>query len=986
MISEDVVYIPSIGYHIFPSTKVLTFQRNDVIAWSSDGGQLRYIEDETQTTLEYPAIGQTGTKLQANGYTKMHFGAHALTAYIRQPLKFELYHTYQKPGVYRITSPETPTLSITVDYPITPFTINVPKLSQTNSTVFLTTGLHSGTGVTYSWNFGDNSTVNSLKSSTTHVYTYPGQYLITLYASNSVSKFAVNASIEILEPIRGCHIQPIRAIVLGKPIILKWHCAFGSNVTFSVNFDDGHIAEFRPVSDNFIGNNLSHTYTSAGHYEIKIVVSSPLGTNVSLTEHVLVEIPVQGLEVRLLNMSHAEVLYIATLSEVSVERVLARGTHVMCTFNFGDEMSVTSAELTVNHTYRKPGNYHVNITCYNHVSFTWTVLNTSIIAEDVSPLQNLTLNVNATIFGETSTFEFFIPYGNFFSCEWDLGDNTTYTTSYPQVKSIIPHRYREVGTYNVFVTCLNELGKDSVTARAEVDEPIGNVSLMNPSSFVPVNQSVTFTLKLSKGSRVKYCIDCNGRYLYLGSNVTIATITHAYTTAGQYSVIVHLWNSVSSTTVTARRPLTVQYPVTDIEIFTAQPKRCPSLRVAVCLNLTKNTHPPSNASVLIRHGDNSSQILIITDFKSQMCLGNHEYASPGVYNITTNISNHISSQNLVLEVKIQNHPLSGISASYKNGSVFHNGLGPNNQYFPATKVIKLKIEENRDDVGYDWKIGNESLGDKRVIQKVFSNSGCHNVTVVVKSASLDEKCFRRVCIEETLDDLNLNVIQPTYFKDPTMFIFSVKNDNIPSCFRLDLGDNTSVTFGPSACGSDYQNLSSYTHAYEQRGNYTVTLTRWNHVSTITRSVEVFIWDEACENVGVNITGGGFKDRPTIVRGSGVLVLDAHVNHKCHVAKMVFIHWSVFEWEFGGDCPQVVSDLREIMIYKNSSDYLTNELSIAGSNFGTGIYVVRVTVGFIGIDRDLRNITESNHTWFEVSRPSLIARIKGKMCSSIIYVD
>ena len=468
VISEDVFYIPNIGYHIFSSTKVISLQRNDLIGWTSDGGQLSYIQDEKQATLtlEYPTISQPGTKLQANSYTKMHFGAHALTAYIRQPLKFVLHHTYQTPGVYKIISPETPTLSIAIDFPITPFTINVPKLSQTNSTVLLSTGLHNGTGVTYSWNFGDNSTMNSSKSSTTHVYTYPGLYLITLYASNSVSKFAVNVGIELLDPIRGCHIQPIRAVVLGKPIILKWRCAFGSNVTFSVNFDDGHISEFLPVSHTFIGNNLSYTYSSAGHYVVKIAISSPLGINVSLTEDALVEIPVKGLEVRLLNVDQAEDLYIATSSEISLERVLERGSHVKCTFNFGDlELSITSADAVVNHTFHRPGNYHVNITCYNHISSMWTVLNTSIIVENVLPLNNLTLNIIPTIFGETSKFELVIRQGNLFSCEWDLGDNATYTTSYPQINSIIPHRFREIGAYNASITCRNELGQESVTAR-----------------------------------------------------------------------------------------------------------------------------------------------------------------------------------------------------------------------------------------------------------------------------------------------------------------------------------------------------------------------------------------------------------------------------------------------------------------------------------------------------------------------------------------
>lgn len=991
MISEDVINIPDIGYHLFPSTKNFTLQGNDVIGWTSDGGQLSFTEDKTRVTLEYPIVDNTGTKLQANSYTEMHVGTHTLTAYIREPLKFELHHTYKKPGVYHIRSPETQTITITVDYPISSFSLNVAKLSQTNSTVFFSTGLHKETGVTCFWNFGDNSTLISSKPNVTHVYTYPGQYLITLYARNSVSKFAVNASIEILDPIQHCHIQPIGAVVVGTPIILKWHCLYGSNVTFYVHFDEGHTAKLRPTSDIFVGNNLSYTYASAGHYLIEIEASSPLGVNLTLTEQVLVEIPVKGLDVRISNSTFSEVLYIATLSEIRVERVLERGSHVNCTFYFGDsDLPITSTNAMVNHTYQKPGVYHVNVTCYNHVSSTWSILNTRIIAENIQPLKNLTLNISATILGETSKFKLDIPHGNLFSCEWDLGDNTTYSTWYPQVNTIVPHRYRAVGTHNVSVTCRNELGEISLAALADVDEPITNVSLVNPNYYVEVKKSAGFILQVATGSRVKYCIGCDRSddHKLLGENVTMVTMTYAYPVAGEYSVSVRLWNSVSSVIATALRPLIVLHPVTGIELFIVRPKRCSSLGVAVCLNLTENTHPPSNASILINYGDNSTETFKIGHFRSQICFKEHKYAYTGIYNITADVSNQVSRQTFASHnIEVQNSALEGIDVSFKNGSMFQQGLGPNEMYFPAQSIVKFEIEENRDDVSYGWRIGNQSFGAKRVIENVFSDSGCHNVKIVIESLTLDEMCFRSFCIEEIIQDLHFNVTQPTYFKDATLFNFSVKNNSVPSCFRLNLGDNTSVTFGPSTCtGSRYQNRTSYEHLYKNRGKYTVSLTRWNHVSTITRSVEVFILDEACESIAVHITGGGLKDRPVIVKGSEKLVLDAYVSYRCHVATVVSLHWLVSVRNFEGEGQIVTSDWREIVIDKNSSQYLASEFMISGSSFATGSYMVRATAGFIEVNRDLKNITGSNYTWFEVSRAPLVAHIKGKKRPIFVLLD
>ncbi|XP_028400602.1 uncharacterized protein LOC114523771 [Dendronephthya gigantea] len=983
MVSEEILDVPNLGYHIIPSKKCVKLQRDDVIGWSSDGGLLSFVEDKSpeRVTLEYR--GQNKTKIQMKLSTRIHFGAHILTAYIREPLKFEIRHTYEVPGVYTIRSSETLPLSITIDRPLTSFTIDVPKLGETNSTVLLTVNHHNSTGVTYFWNFGDNKSVNSTNWTITHVYSYPGLYHIVLNATNSVSKFAVDSGIEILNPIRNCYFkQPVIAVVFGEAISLAWRCSSGSNVTFYVYFGDGGLLQFPPISDSFIGNNLSHTYTSARHYMLEIVVSSPLRKNVSFSGSAMIEVPIDGLEVSLLDWNHTEVLYIATLSELVFERAFTHGSHVICTFDFGDSESVTSSDIMANHTFRRPGYYHVNITCFNHVSSMWAVLNTTIVVEDILALQNLSLKIVPAILGNISKFHLIIPEGNLFSCEWDFGDNTTHITSYPSVNIIASHLYHEVETYNVIVICRNKLGEVSVTAHADVDEPINNAYLMNPTSYIQINQSVEFILSLQKGTRCWYCIECNGRARYLGDNVTTATISHAYAIAGQYLVTLKLWNSVTLITLTASKVLEVQHPVEGFQMFVAEEKRCRHpLNIAVCLNLSVNNFPPSNASVLLNYGDNSTKVFSLANFKYLMCLDKHKYSNPGLFNITAKIFNNVSTQQLILvnhEI-LQHAELNNLKISFENGSGFQKGLGENNHFFPAKKVVKFEVEENQHDVSYDWRIGNENFGNKSVVENVFSKTGCGNVSVVIKSSILDEKCLRFLCIEESLLVLNLSVVQPAYFKDPTVFEISVENASISSCFKLDLGDNSSVMFGSPACGRKHLYLSSYSHFYKKQMNYTATLTRWNNVSSITRSVKVFIWDEACGSVMVKITGGGSKHRPFTVRSSGELVLHAHVTHTCHVAKTVVVDWSVFLWNFG-TVGRLVSSKRRT--HENSSKHFTDQFLITASRFATGVYKVRVRVGFIGKDRDLRNITGLNYTWFEIYRPPLIARIEGGISRSV----
>ena len=544
----------------------------------------------------------------------------------------------------------------------------------------------------------------------------------------------------------------------------------------------------------------------------------------------------------------------------------------------------------------------------------------------------------------------------------------------------------------MIVTCRNTVGESSAKIFADVDEPIRNATIVNKYIYVRVNQTFDFLLTWS-GSRVRYCVigennSCNARDVVI-RNVTMAIIKHVFLTAGKYSIVVRLWNSVSSRHVGARRPLTVENPVQGVQLFSLGPSRCLSQSIAFYLNLSTDVSPPSNASAFFNFGDGSSRFFQKVDFTTKIFLKKHRYLHPGLYNVSVNVTNHVSHRLLTVIAHVKRSPLQGINVTYKNGSSFQPGLGSRHQYFPAGKTVRFALRQDRDDVGFEWKLGNESLKETRKanVEHVFFFPGCYNITAIIKSATLQENCFRYICIEKEIVDIAWSVEQPTYFKDPTVFTFSAGMEDILPCFLLSLGDNTTVSFGDVSCGFTFRNLTTYAHQYKAQGIYTVRLLAWNHVSSIQRSIQVAISEEACPDPVVRIVGGGPKSRPLIVRNVQEVVLQPVITQKCVVARTVIIHWEVFAVNYGnsGDkewrrTRRLRSARREMLILRNSTyaNIRKERFTMLLQSLPTELLKVKLSVSFNGTDRDLSHVKGFNYTWLEVTRSPLLARIKGKV--------
>ena len=345
-------------------------------------------------------------------------------------------HTYSDVGNYSITllvSNEfgcenniiaTNLVSVT-PMPIAGFTADILMSCVAPLTVnFTNTSV--GTGLmNYLWDFGDST--NSSASNPSHTYTSNGTYNVQLIATDA------NGCSDTLTYSSLININP-----------------------FVVNFDINYLSECAPVVANFTNltspvpasvfwdfgdgitstlNNPSHTYTTAGVYDVTLTVSDASGCNETyiLTDAVTV-LPNYSIDFNFIVAGACAPPY-----SVDFNSIVPAGTSSYF-WSFGDGTTSNLANPT--HIYTSDGIFTVTLTASNGIcSDAYTIpgaVNTNgvqaaVVADSIRGCVPLLVAFEDASFST-------VPITSWF---WNFGDGATATSSDPT------HNYTMPGDYDV---------------------------------------------------------------------------------------------------------------------------------------------------------------------------------------------------------------------------------------------------------------------------------------------------------------------------------------------------------------------------------------------------------------------------------------------------------------------------------------------------------------------------------------------------------
>jgi len=387
--------------------------------------------------------------------------------------------------------------------------------TPTNLTVAFTSTA-TGDNLTYLWDFGDGNT--STDANPSHTYATAGTYNVTQTVSNAGGSNAitqpVTASDPVAAPVAGFSATPTNLTVAFTST------ATGDNLTYLWDFGDGNTST---------DANPSHTYATAGTYNVTQTVSNASGSN-AITQPVTasdpVAAPVAGFSATPTNLT---VAFTST----------ATGDNLTYTWDFGD--GNTSTDANPSHTYATAGTYNVTQTVSNASgsnAITQPVTASDPVAAPVAGFSatptNLTVAFTSTVTGDNLTYL------------WDFGDGNTSTEANPS------HTYALAGTYNVTQTVSNAGGSNAITQPVTASEAVA--APVAGFSATPTNLTVAFT-STATGDNLTYTWDFGD-----GSATSAdANPTHVYAVAGTYNVTQTVSNAGGSNAIT--QTVTVSDPV-----------------------------------------------------------------------------------------------------------------------------------------------------------------------------------------------------------------------------------------------------------------------------------------------------------------------------------------------------------------------------------------------------------------------------------------
>jgi PKD repeat protein len=496
-------------------------------------------------------------------------------------------HTYTNPGNYTVslnaTNADGSDIQIRTDYikvnsipvsqpiatpPIADFS-GKPTSGDSPLTVSFK-DLSTNAPTSWNWVFGDDSLENATQQNPVHTYTNPGNYTVSLNATNAdgsdmqirteyVKINAVSVSPPVAEfsgdPKNGIAPLTVTFTDLSTNAPTSWNWSFGD---YSI--------------ENSTEQNPLHTYTNPGNYTVSLNVTNADGSNIKVwSDYITIsEIPVTPLIPELLVPNFIG-LPTSGPAPLAVQfNDTSTGLHDQWEWNFGD--GNTSSEQNPLYTYNKPGSYSVVL----NVSQTGGD-SESKIQEDyitvVTPLIPIPLNQTLLVsaftgtpttgpaplsvqFNDTST-------GPHDQWEWNFGDGNTSSEQNPL------YVYNKPGSYSVRLNVSQaggDLGsttqEDYIKVTADtLTPPIADFSGEPTSGVAPL--TVIFT-DLSTNMPTSWNWSFGDGSL---ENATEQNPVHIFTTTGNYTVSLNATNAAGLNVTTKTNFITVTAvpagPVTD---------------------------------------------------------------------------------------------------------------------------------------------------------------------------------------------------------------------------------------------------------------------------------------------------------------------------------------------------------------------------------------------------------------------------------------
>jgi len=417
-----------------------------------------------------------------------------------------------------------------------------------------------GNIVTWSWDFGDQST--DITKNPTHTYALDGKYQVTLTVTDNSGKSTSITKDVIVSPL--INLSPVISSISGnqtsfKPslivkftetssdpdgFITRWDWNFGDRQTFS-------------TTDPTL-KNPSHEYVNPGIYTVTLTVTDdglPDGTNkktaTTSIQFTVAPPPANQPPVALFTVDTNNVFapVVINFTDASTD---ADGRIVSWLWEFETGRSIfynaQTYQKTVSYTFNKSGTYPVKLTVRDDGNLSSTYI-LDIVIKNNAPIPILSASPNPVLsqllvsfFGNNS----YDSDGSITKYAWDFGDGTIIA----QGTTSESHIYSKAGSYKASLTVTDNIG-DSSTANLIITVtnrlPVARITYTSLSVKAP--GSLTFNGDTSfdpDGIIASYNWTVSN-----GLSATTPNATFAFTAEGSYVVSLLVADDSGGTNLTS---------------------------------------------------------------------------------------------------------------------------------------------------------------------------------------------------------------------------------------------------------------------------------------------------------------------------------------------------------------------------------------------------------------------------------------------------
>src|SRR5881396_702319 len=555
--------------------------------------------------------------------------------------------------------------------------------------------------------------------------------------------------------------------------------------SFSWSFGDGASGT---------GSSTSHTYSSAGTFNVVLTVkdsSSPQQTATS-QQSVSVSSPPPGLTASFVYSPSSPQIGQQVTFTASASGGTAPYTD---SWSFGKGSSAT-------HTYSSAGSFTVTLTVKDSgvPQQTVTSQKTVTVTSPPPPLSaSFTYSPSSPQVGQTVSFTGSASGGTSpYSYSWSFGDGSTGTGS------SVTHTYASTGSFTIVLTVSDSSSPQQTTTSQQSitvssTPPALTASFTYSPSSPQAGQQVTFTASASGGT-TPYTFSWS---FGDGSTGTGSSVTHSYSSPGSFTVTLTVKDSSSpQQTASSQHTVTVSSASPTLTTsFTYSPSS-PEVgqQVTFTATVSGGTSPYSYSW---NFGDGA------TGTGSSVA---HAYTSAGTFIVALTVKDSGSPQQTASSqqsITVSNPPPT-LTASFT--------------YSPSSPQAGQQVTFTASAIGgttpytFSWSFGDGSTGTGSSVTHSYSSFGSFTVTLTVKDSSSPQQTAT------SQNTVTVSSPPPTLAASFTFSPSSPQAGQQVTFAASATGGTTPYsytwTFGDGSTGTG----SSVTHTYSSAGSYTVTLT------------------------------------------------------------------------------------------------------------------------------------------------------------------